>query len=377
MIVALLAGLVVGHTLWSQRTASVDVPAQIAQADLQLIEALRLDDTAIFDRASDLYLGVLDSDPGNPEALRGAAIADLGLHRFQLAHDRATRAIELRPDDHVAAAALVDANIELGRYSEAEGALDELLMLRPGLQAYTRLSYLRQLTGDDAGAVEAMFLARSAAAGLGPETARVDALIGELSFAIGDKAQAASSFANAYSADAIRLDARVGEAALAFAADDLAGAQAILDEVFSLDRGYISALILQAQIADFLGDVDLASAAATEVAEGALREHDAGFGIDPSAALAVSSWGDAEIGLQLATIIYEARPDNVKAAHAYAWALHQVGRTPEALAPLEQALRFDTTDGALHRHAAEIYDAAGDLERSQLHRDRAVGITGS
>ena len=86
-------------------------------------------------------------------------------------------------------------------------------------------------------------------------------------------------------------------------------------------------------------------------------DNDAGFGIDPSAGLFASTWGEPSAGLELAEIVYRERPQNIKAAHAYAWALHRVGRSNEALLPLEQALRFDTTDPDLSEHAEQIIAA--------------------
>ena len=47
---------------------------------------------------------------------------------------------------------LVDALVELGRFRAAERALQRFADLRPGLPAYARVSYLRELHGDLAGA---------------------------------------------------------------------------------------------------------------------------------------------------------------------------------------------------------------------------------
>ena len=48
----------------------------------------------------------------------------------------------------------VDALVELGRYAEAVTALQQMVDLRPDLESYSRVSYLRELHGDVPGAIE-------------------------------------------------------------------------------------------------------------------------------------------------------------------------------------------------------------------------------
>ena len=61
------------------------------------------------------------------------------------------------PDDLQVYGFLTDANIELGRYKEAEEACQWMLDLRPGnIAAFTRAAYLREIFGDIEGAIELM-----------------------------------------------------------------------------------------------------------------------------------------------------------------------------------------------------------------------------
>ena len=74
---------------------------------------------------------------------------------------------------------IADAQIELGRYGAAERSIQRLVDAKPGLAAYSRASYYRELSGDTAGAIEAMRLAASA--GGAPENvAYVQVLLGDL-----------------------------------------------------------------------------------------------------------------------------------------------------------------------------------------------------
>ena len=75
---------------------------------------------------------------------------------------------------------IADAQIELGRYGAAERTLQQLLDIKPNLTSYSRVSYLRELTGDLPGAVEAMRLAVSAGGGDPENVAYVQVLLGDL-----------------------------------------------------------------------------------------------------------------------------------------------------------------------------------------------------
>ncbi len=57
----------------------------------------------------------------------------------------------------------VDALVELGRYADAVTALQQMVDLRPDLESYSRVSYLRELHGDVPGAIEAMRMAADTA----------------------------------------------------------------------------------------------------------------------------------------------------------------------------------------------------------------------
>ena len=77
---------------------------------------------------------------------------------------------------------IVDAQVELGRYGDAQRTLQELIDLRPTLASYARVSYFRELHGDLAGAMQAMRLAVSAGGATPENLAYVQTLLGQLEF---------------------------------------------------------------------------------------------------------------------------------------------------------------------------------------------------
>lgn len=83
----------------------------------------------------------------------------LSLHRFEEARVLASELSTSMPDVATIYGMLCDANLELGRMKEAVHAVDVMMSLRPGLESYARVSYLRERHGDTSGALQAMRMA--------------------------------------------------------------------------------------------------------------------------------------------------------------------------------------------------------------------------
>ena len=92
-------------------------------------------------------------------ALSAKASVQLSLHDFAPALATATRAAAINPYNAQIYGALVDANVELGRYAEAVKMADKMVGIRPDLRSYSRVSYLREIHGDVPGAIEALQMA--------------------------------------------------------------------------------------------------------------------------------------------------------------------------------------------------------------------------
>ncbi len=96
---------------------------------------------------------------------------------------------------------IADAQIELGRYAAAARTIQRMLDVKPNLTSYSRASYYRELSGDTAGAIEAMRLAVSA--GGAPEnTAYVQVLLGDLELQRGRIGSARQAYVGCAAIDA-------------------------------------------------------------------------------------------------------------------------------------------------------------------------------
>jgi tetratricopeptide (TPR) repeat protein len=114
-------------------------------------------DPVHYQRAEEAVRTSLTLSPDNFEALKVRTWALLGQHRFAEALELATALNKRVPDDLMVYGMLTDANIELGRYDDAEKSAQWMLDLRPGnIPALTRAAYLRELFGDIDGAIELM-----------------------------------------------------------------------------------------------------------------------------------------------------------------------------------------------------------------------------
>ena len=147
-------------------------------------------DAAYYPRAETVLRRALELDEESAVAFSGLASLALSRHRFGEALVLARRARELSPMEARTLGAVGDSLVELGRYREAFAAFDELARLKPGLAAYARVSYARELIGDRAGAIAAMRLAAETAVP-GSEAAAWTALhLGKLFFSGGDHGSA-------------------------------------------------------------------------------------------------------------------------------------------------------------------------------------------
>jgi len=95
--------------------------------------------------------------PDNLEGRKALAWILLGKHEFAEALKLAKALNQKSPDDVLIYGFLVDANVELGNYGDAEKAAQWMLDLRPGnVPGLTRAAYLRELFGDLDGAADLM-----------------------------------------------------------------------------------------------------------------------------------------------------------------------------------------------------------------------------
>ena len=94
--------------------------------------------------------------------------------------------------------------------------------------------------------------------------------------------------------------------------------------------------------------------------------------VDLETALFEADHGTPERALAAARAAYDARPGNVFAADALAWAMHASGRSAEALAFSDQALSLGVRPASFLYHRGMIAEAAGRPDEAR--RDLAEAL---
>ena len=97
-------------------------------------------------------------------ALFYKSTVQLSQHKFNDALVTGKQALAINNPNSGIYGVLVDANVEIGNYSEAVKYCDKMMSIRPDLRSYSRISYLREIYGDVPGSRQSMKLAINAGA---------------------------------------------------------------------------------------------------------------------------------------------------------------------------------------------------------------------
>jgi tetratricopeptide (TPR) repeat protein len=330
---------------------------QLASAYLQ--RARETGDPTYYSKAD----GLLTSASAQLSADADVAIAEgslaLSRHDFVAALGWGTRAVALGPARPSAYGVLVDAQVELGRYDDAVANAQRMADMRPDLSSYTRISYLRELHGDLAGAIDAMTLAIQAGPLTGEVTAWCDVQLGNLYFTKGDLDSAERAYARSMHRVEGYPHGYAGLARVRAARGDLASAATLYERaVATLPMpDYVGAL---GDVYARLGDASGAERqyALVDVERQLLIAN--GVRVDADLALFYADHGrDLARAVDAARTEYSIRP-SVHIADILGWAEFQTGDLAGALQHSAAALRLGSEDPLLLYHAGVIAQANGD-----------------
>ena len=369
-MVAVGAALGVGRTS-SPAAAGPDWRASAALGLAALREGRRTSDPTWYRRAERaLRRSLALHGDGNVDAMVGMGVLALGRHDFEGGLVWGRRARAASPFDAEVRGVIGDALLELGRYRGATRAIQAMIDLRPGLSSYARVSYLRELTGDVAGAVGAMRRAVRFAA-TREDAAGTTAYLGDLYFGSGRIARALQAYRDGRTIDPGAVLPRVGLARVAAARGDLDRAVEILS---SLARRYPAPEVMM-----LLADVQVAAGDRTGAAESealvrAMDRLARGAGVDTSLEMALFFADHGLDGaLERARTAYRRRP-SVGAADALAWALSAEGHHRAAARRAREALRLGTRSAPFHFHAGMIAFRLGRIEPARRFLGEALSI---
>jgi tetratricopeptide (TPR) repeat protein len=329
-------------------------------------------DVALYNDAETVLERAEAVAPNDPRTHVIQGYLALARHDFARARELGLAAHDARPFDADALAVLVDGEVELGLYDDAAQHLQELLDVRPGLAAYSRASYLRELHGDVEGARQA-FAQAEAAGSDRYDLASVAVLRGKLALGQGDLDEAATHFGEARRHVDEPAGVEAGEARVLAARGDRAEAVAVLETAIE-QRPTAEVAILLGDLLRLEGRVTDAERADRVVQSLAREERAAGADVNMELSLFEADRGNPERALDLAQQAHAVKPGNVNASIALAWALRSNGRASEAIPYVDQALRLGTRDGLLRFRAAVVLADAGDTQRAATQLRTAFDV---
>ena len=335
-----------------------DVDARVSLADAYLQRARDLEDPEDYDRAEAVLVRALELAPRDPGALTERAVVLAGKHDFRAAlrHARAARAAA--PDVIKPFGVLVDSLVELGRYRAAERALQQMVDRKPGLDAYSRVSYLRELRGDLDGAEDALRAAISAGGDASASTAYVHALLGDLHLSRGRVAAALREFRVALRLVPGHPKSRHGIGRALAARGDHREAIRTL-----------RALVARVPAADHYVDLARSERAVGEPAAARRHEREAlhlartSGTLEGGVVVVEADLGSPRRAVALGRRLWRAAP-SVGSADALGWALTRAGRPREGLRWARRALADGSRNPSFVRHAAVAARRAGVTNRN-------------
>ncbi len=297
----------------------------------------------------------------SPEVFSGQAFLALARHQFRNARELAVKALVINPTSFDAKLALLDANIELGRYDEADVQVEALVTQRAGVASLSRLSYVRQLRGDLLGAEAAMRSAVAASQDGSIDRSVALAYLGEVLLERGKGDAATRSFRQALAINPGSIVASIGLATIYAEDRDWKKANELL-ETLSERAPTPAVLGLQADIARASGNraVELA---ANQLVDATVRLYEVnGAVVDSEMAVLLADRG---AGSQRAAVLAAKKAyadrQTIFTADAMAWALFQSGQPKDAVSFAKKAIAAKPSAASVRWHAAAIFAANGDV----------------
>jgi tetratricopeptide (TPR) repeat protein len=322
--------------------------------------------------AMKLVNDVLKNDAKNFEGLTFKALIFLSQHHFAEGLAVVEQVRQLYPYSAHVYGILTDANVELGRYDSALVNIDRMVSIRPDLSSYSRISYQREIHGDNEGAIDAMKLAVEAGSPGDEATEWSRIQLAKLYEHTGQVEYAKMNYT-------IALYDRPGYP------HALAG----LARIEVAEKNYLKAIDLykkaDSAITDFTIKEELAQAyllngnkeEADRLSNMILKDmikasqknkttDTSGHYSDREIAYAYINTGNYDKALEHAMIEYNRRPGNIDVNETVAWVYYNKGNAGKAVLYIKEALKTNCKNPVLLCRAGLIYASAGDKAMAKI-----------
>lgn len=348
-----------------------DSPTGYSQLAIAYIRAARENgDFSLNSKAETAVDRALRIEPDNAAAQKLHSSLLLTFHRFTEALEEGKKLQSLYPQDPFIYGVLTDADVELGNYEDAAKAVQKMVDLRPNMESYARVSYVRSLYGDTDGAIEAMGMAARMADPADKE-AQAWCLVhlGNEYYKAGRYEEAETVYDSALKILPGYYFALAGKGQTRRTAGDYENAIRLLNE--SQNRVPLTQTVIElGDLYKKTGDLEKADEQykLVEVIEQKL-------GLNNDQRNLALFWADHDLKLDEAMAIMmreHANRKDVYTADIYAWCLYKKGNFREAKAAITEAMRIKNKDARIFYHAGMIEKALNNKKEADRFLQKAL-----
>jgi tetratricopeptide (TPR) repeat protein len=357
----------------ANRKNPADSKTALALATLYIREARITGNYIYYDAAALSQIKeVLIKEPENVEAMSLQSMIFLSQHHFAEGLAVAEKAIKLNPHYAFIYGLLIDGNVEMGQYKAAVENSDRMVSLRPDIRSYSRIAYLREIYGDNAGAIEAMKMAVEAGGNGDEPTEWARVQLARLYENTGDINAAEMHYTIALENRPAYAPAIAGLGSIAIAHKEYLKAIKLYEEAASLLPDYFTTQQL-ALLYQHTGEKEKAKSTIdglikrlTNDSKKGEQDESLGHYADRELAYAYLLKNDQDRALKHALLEYNRRPENIDVNETVGWVYHVQGKDKEALPYIETALKTNCKNPTLLCEAGMIYAGTGDKTRAKL-----------
>ncbi|HWE34935.1 MAG TPA: tetratricopeptide repeat protein [Isosphaeraceae bacterium] len=348
-----------------------DVASRLMLGEMHVRHAHEAGDLAGFERAEACFRAVQKARPTDRRAQLMLAMVLCDRHKFAEAMAMARRVAAKNPKNIDAMATIADANLELGRYDEAEAGCKALMKLTPEPPVMARVARLAELRGKTDEAIALLRRAgdeeRLAGAREGSLWYRVR--VGDILFDAGRLDEAEKAIAGVLAESPDHHDAT-------YSLGRIRAAQGRLSEAIALEEKAVG-IAAEPPMLGLLGDLyqkagrDADARATFDRLEALTAKHDEyrreraiyylNHDVKLAEALALARKDVADRG-------------DIFGHDTLAWALLKNGQAAEAAAEIDKALKLGTRDAKLYYHAGMIHARLGDTAKARDFLARALAL---
>lgn len=368
-----------GNLIRIVRENPQDIKSALALATVYVQESRVTGNSMYYDGAALHYINkVLAQNPNDFEALTLKALVHLSQHHFAEAINIAQQAQKVGPYNAFVYGLLVDGYVEMGNYRAAVENAEKMMSLRPDIRSYSRVAYLREIHGDNEGAIAAMQSAVKAGGGGDEPTSWARVQLARLYENVGDLKMAEMHYT-------IALNRR----------PDYAYAIAGLGNIADANKEYLKAinyyeradtLVIDysfkeklAVLYDKIGEKGKANALMVAVIKGmsehaeiGTKEEDIGHYADRELAYAYLMVNDQKRALKHALAEYNRRPANIDVNETVAWVYFKRNEYKKAVPYIEAALKTACKNPTLLTRAGLIFAGNGQIDKAKAILQQAL-----